>query len=101
MLSRVQNISFGGIYDFVVPNGTPKEKIDAKVEQIQKLVNDNLSADKNKFYQVVGFNDRIRFVSAIDNPNIIANLFEVIGGEDLAKQYINRNRQEYRLNLQA
>ena len=101
MLNPVKSITFGGIYDLVVPSGTPKEKIDAKTAQIQKLINDNLSADSNKFYQVVGFNDRIRFVSAIDNPNVIANLFEVIGGEDLAKQYINRNRQEYRLNIQA
>lgn len=101
MLNPVQNITFGGIYDLVVPNGMPKDKIDAKANQIQKIINDNLNADNNKLYQVAAFNDRIRFVSAIDNPNIIANLFEVIGGEDLAKQYINRNRQEYRLNLQA
>ncbi|MBO6180668.1 hypothetical protein J6O86_03170 [bacterium] len=100
MLSPVKNIAFNGIYDLVVPNGTPKDKIEAKTEQIRKIIRDNIT-DNDKFYQLAAFDDRIRVVSAIDNPNQIANLFEVIGGEDLAKQYINRNRQEYRLNIQA
>jgi len=98
MLSPVKNISFGGIYDFVVSSGTPKEKIDAKVMQIQKLIRDSLHEE---YYKVVGFNDRIRLVSAADSPTIITGLFNAIGGEDLARQYVNRNRQEYRLNLQV
>jgi hypothetical protein len=56
---------------------------------------------RDKFYNVVAFDDRIRFVSAIDNPNVIANIFETIGGENLAKQYIRKNTQEYKLDLQA
>ena len=98
MLSPVKNIAFGGIYDFVVPSGTPKEKIDVKVAQTQKFIRENLSAD---FYMVIGFDDRIRLVSVADNPNIMLALFDTIGGKDLAKQYINRNKQEYRLNLQV
>lgn len=100
MLSPVRNIVFGGIYDLIVPNGTPKDKIEAKVAQTQKIIREKIT-DNDKLYQVVAFNDRIRFVSATDNPNIITNLFEAIGGEDLARQYINKNRQEYRLNIQA
>lgn len=97
MIRPINNIAFGGIYDFVVPKGTPKEKIDAKVEQTQKLIRDNL---QEEYYTVVGFNDRIRLVSAVDSPTIITGIFNAIGGEDLARQYISRNRQEYRLNLQ-
>ena len=100
MLSPVKNIAFNGIYDLVVPNGTPKDKIEAKTAQFQKIIRDNLSKD-DKFYNVVAFDDRIRFVSAIDNPNVIANIFETIGGENLAKQYIRKNIQEYKLDLQA
>lgn len=100
MLSPVKNIAFNGIYDLVVPNGTPKDKIEAKTEQIRKIIRDNIT-DNDKFYQLATFDDRIRVVSAIDNPNQIANLFEVIGGEDLAKQYIRKNTQEYKLDLQA
>lgn len=100
MLNPVQNISFNGIYDLVVPEGTSKDKIEAKTAQFQKVIRDNLSKD-NKWYQVVAFDDRIRFISAMDNPNVIANLFETIGGENLAKQYIRKNVQEYKLDLQA
>ena len=100
MLNPVKNIAFGGIYDLVVPSGTPKDKIKAKTKQIQKIIRNNLASDDNKLYKVVAFDDRIRFVSAIDNPNVIANIFETIGGENLARQYINRNKQEYRLNIQ-
>ena len=100
MLSPVKNIAFNGIYDLVVPNGTSKDKIEAKTAQFQKIIRDNLSKD-DKFYNVVAFDDRIRFVSAIDNPNVIANIFETIGGENLAKQYIRKNTQEYKLDLQA
>ena len=100
MLRPVQDIAFRGIYDLVFPTGTPKDKIDAKANQIQKIIRSNIT-DNDKLYQVAAFSDRIRFVSAIDNPNVIANLFEVIGGEDLAMQYINKNRQEYRINIQA
>jgi len=100
MLSPVKNIAFNGIYDLVVPSGTPKDKIEAKAAQFQKIIRDNLSKD-DKFYNVVAFDDRIRFVSAIDNPNVIANIFETIGGENLAKQYIRKNIQEYKLDLQA
>ena len=100
MLSPVKNIAFNGIYDLVVPNGTPKDKIEAKTEQIRKIIRDNIT-DNDKFYQLAAFDDRIRFVSAIDNPNVIANIFETIGGENLAKQYIRKNTQEYKLDLQA
>lgn len=100
MLSSLKNIAFNGIYDFVVAKGTPKDKVEAKTAQIEKIIRDNISKDE-RLYKVVAFDDRIRFVSAIDNPNVIANLFEIIGGENLARQYIRKNVQEYKLDLQV
>ncbi len=100
MLSPVSQIAFNGIYDLIVPQGTSKDKIEAKANQARKIINDNIPIG-NQLYNIVPFNDRIRIVSTIDNPNVIMNLFEAIGGEDLARQYMAKNRQEYRLNIQV
>ena len=100
MLKRIQNIAFGGIYDLMVQNGTPKEKINAKSLQAQKIIAKNIANGYNTF-NVVAFNDRIRIISRSDDPNVIMHLFEAIGGRDLALQYMNRNKQEFRLNINA
>lgn len=100
MLNPVQNIAFGGIYDLMVPNGTPREKINAKSIQTQQIIAKKIANGYNTF-NVATFDDRIRIVSRTDDPNVIMNLFEAIGGKDLALQYMNRNRQEFRLNINA
>ena len=100
MLSHIQNIAFCGIYDLIVPNGTPKEKINAKSIQTQQIIAKNI-VNGYETFNVVAFNDRIRIVSRRDDPNVIMNLFEAIGGRDLALQYMDKNRQEFRLNINA
>ena len=99
MLRPVHSIAFAGIYDLVVPKGTSQDRINGKAAEIEKIANN--SRNGNKFFTVVPFYDRVRIVSSIDNPNVICELFEAVGGENLAKQYIQRNVQEYKLNVQV
>ncbi len=100
MLDRVQNIAFKGVYDLIVPRGTSKDRINCKAAEIEKVVTENVG-DELQLIRVHPFDDRIRIISKIDNPYLISNLFNAIGGEALALQYFKRNVQEYNLNIQA
>lgn len=98
MIGKVHNISFNGIYDFTFPKGTSKKDIDTTKQKLVSFIEEKCGDTKN-LYQVAAMNNKIRLVTALDNPNTIAYIFEHIGGEKLAMKYIERNKQEYFLNL--
>ena len=102
MIKGIQSISFGGIYDLKVPQNTPQETIDKKVEDTKRIIAKTLNIKyENSFFDVKGFDDRIRIVTSVENPWLMASIFEAIGGTDLAVKYMKNNTQEYKLDIQA
>ncbi len=103
MLKGVQNISFNGIYDLRVPENTPKYIIDDKAKATEDAIKEFFNVDDldsiNIGIKVQPNDSGIRLVTAVDNPWMMVELFKRIGGEKLAKEYVNRNAQEYKLNI--
>lgn len=70
------------------PKGTSQAKIQEKSEIAQKFLKQALG--KYAGYQVHAFDDSMRIVTSVDNPWLLVSLFTQIGGESLAKKYIQK-----------
>ena len=103
MIKSIQNISFNGIYDFTFPKNTPDGVIQRKVDATNLAISKRYHVKDpiRSGIQVVPFGkETMRIVTQNDSPYMLTWLFKEIGGEKLAQQYIQRNVQEYHLNVQ-
>ena len=105
MLKSIQNISFGGIYDIQMPNNTQKAAIEAKAKDTENAIKEYFGVDNIDSIKLgikVQTNATgIRIVTAVDNPWFMTSLFKRIGGQDLANEYVNRNIQRYKIDINA
>jgi hypothetical protein len=85
---NLQGITFNGIYNVNFPKNTSPVEIQEKANKAETFL--KKIYEQRGGYAVKAFDRYIRIVTDTDNPWLLVNLFQEIGGKDLAEKYIKK-----------
>lgn len=85
---NLQGITFNGIYNVNFPKNTPVAEIQEKANKAEAFLKKLYG--QHDGYAVKTFDRYIRIITSTDNPWFIVKLFQEIGGDDLAEEYVKK-----------